>query len=989
MPDKAVTQERDGGKKDEKIMHTPMRGKTMTKKRNRSKENEEIMAPSKRGTAVKKRAHGKENEESIVRDEWQISKLMHARSLPGYVIMNIQDLPQSAQIHSGAPSVKKKKIVYAPMEVDEEEDREVECCVIECNVVGVQYYTGLCDKGEHLLLVREPNNPHDKWAVKACNMNGVQIGHLPRALVAHLAPLMDEMVETLRLAPCTNRPPGTYVMPIKITVYCPMSRLRTIQGKLALALNAYGVKDIRMGDGSGSTTSLRRSALGSMDSSEMFTPLVPWEYQQYVPQPKHITTSMYLHQRIALLWMQRMEMFRHVKQVYKDMDQIFLRNVTDKDMRPVIQGWQERHGIFYNISSNQPTRESPLLLRGGILGDDMGLGKTLEIISLIVWSIDKQREDQREGVTGPTLVVAPLSVLSNWSNQITQHVSQSTNLRVLVHHGATRAKAYTSDKNRKVLAETDVVITSYETLASDFAGGRREEKSTVSSGLYKTEYTGGFFRVILDEAHIIRNLHSQRTKACIAVPASRRWCVTGTVMLNSINDAQALFAFLRLKPWCEDGFWTHKIGAPCRMGIADGFHWVQCLMRTYCLRRHKNMMIPGRDGGSEQPLVDLPSKTIRVQSIDLNEQEMEWYTTVWEQVLDTLSAMAEGRASGKQPTVSPMTAVLVYLTRLRQLCCSMALLPHAMRQSLLRGRNVKLLEDVTQQWLMLERTQGKEFAEKMRDALMKSADEDECVICLELGSTVITPCGHCYHKPCIMESLNVKESCPLCRTPVTQNDLLEKPVDVEDLDRAREEEQAKSSERERRVREEPSSKLLAGLKYVQEHQKRDQIIVFSSFRTFLDLFSDVLHEHEIRHGMIVGSMNLKERERNLQHFQDGTSRVLLISLKAGSLGMNLVTANHVLLMDPWWNVAAEEQAIDRVHRLGQHKDVHVTRFCAAGTIEDRILDVQWIKNRSIRSVYSGRKKSRTDLVKERQALMGALFGDNIVQKVFGQERTRR
>ncbi|KAF9371002.1 hypothetical protein CPC16_003347 [Podila verticillata] len=74
--------------------------------------------------------------------------------------------------------------------------------------------------------------------------------------------------------------------------------------------------------------------------------------------------------------------------------------------------------------------------------------------------------------------------------------------------------------------------------------------------------------------------------------------------------------------------------------------------------------------------------------------------------------------------------------------------------------------------------------------------------------------------------------------------------------------------------------------------------------------------------------------------EDPRYSVMLISLKCGSLGLNMTVANHVVMMDPWWNPAIENQAIDRVHRIGQKREVFVHRLCIPETVEDRILDLQ-------------------------------------------------
>ena len=90
-----------------------------------------------------------------------------------------------------------------------------------------------------------------------------------------------------------------------------------------------------------------------------------------------------------------------------------------------------------------------------------------------------------------------------------------------------------------------------------------------------------------------------------------------------------------------------------------------------------------------------------------------------------------------------------------------------------------------------------------------------------------------------------------------------------------------------------------------------------------------------------GSMNVQARDAALKDFrEDCNVRVLLMSLKAGGVALNLTVANHIYLMDPWWNPAAEMQAIDRTHRLGQYKSIRAIRFIAANTVEERILQLQ-------------------------------------------------
>mmetsp|Transcript_20518 Transcript_20518/g.25929 ORF Transcript_20518/g.25929 Transcript_20518/m.25929 type:complete len:171 (-) Transcript_20518:296-808(-) len=124
-------------------------------------------------------------------------------------------------------------------------------------------------------------------------------------------------------------------------------------------------------------------------------------------------------------------------------------------------------------------------------------------------------------------------------------------------------------------------------------------------------------------------------------------------------------------------------------------------------------------------------------------------------------------------------------------------------------------------------------------------------------------------------------------------------------------------------------------------------IVFSQFVNMLDLIRWRLHSDpylaELGLGVraIHGGMNVQSRDAALEDFrEDRNVRVLLMSLKAGGVALNLTVANHVYLMDPWWNPAAEMQAIDRTHRLGQHRPIRAVRFIAVNTVEERILQLQ-------------------------------------------------
>ncbi len=128
-----------------------------------------------------------------------------------------------------------------------------------------------------------------------------------------------------------------------------------------------------------------------------------------------------------------------------------------------------------------------------------------------------------------------------------------------------------------------------------------------------------------------------------------------------------------------------------------------------------------------------------------------------------------------------------------------------------------------------------------------------------------------------------------------------------------------------------------------------RILIFSQFTRMLALIEDELQSASIDYCKLTGQ-TLK-RDEQVDRFQSGDVPVFLISLKAGGVGLNLTAADTVIHYDPWWNPAAENQATDRAHRIGQDKPVFVYKLIAEGTIEDRILDLQKNKQALADSIY--------------------------------------
>ena len=150
------------------------------------------------------------------------------------------------------------------------------------------------------------------------------------------------------------------------------------------------------------------------------------------------------------------------------------------------------------------------------------------------------------------------------------------------------------------------------------------------------------------------------------------------------------------------------------------------------------------------------------------------------------------------------------------------------------------------------------------------------------------------------------------------------------------------------------------------------VLVFSQFVSMLDLIGERLDAERLGYLKLTGATAKEERARLVASFQAGEARVFLISLKAGGVGLNLTAADVVIHYDPWWNLAAQNQATDRAHRIGQQRAVSVFKLIAEGTIEEKIAQMQERKHDLAQAVLGGEEMASSSLTKEDVlALLGA------------------
>jgi SNF2 family DNA or RNA helicase len=154
----------------------------------------------------------------------------------------------------------------------------------------------------------------------------------------------------------------------------------------------------------------------------------------------------------------------------------------------------------------------------------------------------------------------------------------------------------------------------------------------------------------------------------------------------------------------------------------------------------------------------------------------------------------------------------------------------------------------------------------------------------------------------------------------------------------------------------PSAKLERLVELLRElGAEGERALVFSQFTSHLALVRERLEAEQIAYEELDGQTPAGKRRERVQAFQEGSAPVFLLSLKAGGVGLNLTAATSVILLDPWWNPAVEDQAADRAHRLGQTRPVTIYRMIARGTIEEKILGLHARKRELVASVLEGKE----------------------------------
>ena len=701
-------------------------------------------------------------------------------------------------------------------------------------------------------------------------------------------------------------------------------------------------------------------------------------------------------------------------------------------------------------------KKNGILPKGGILADDMGLGKTIQSIALMLTN-PRPAQSTATSVTDKktlpstvgkgTLVVAPLALIKQWEGEIKNRVTESHMLKVCVHHGPQRTKRFED------LKKYDVVITTYQILVSEHgSSSQREDGPKVGCfGIH-------WYRVILDEAHTIKNRNAKATQACYALRSEYRWCLTGTPMQNNLDELQSLIKFLRIKPYNDLAVWKEQITKPMSQGRGGiAIKRLQFYLKAFMKRRTKDVLKqegalnpggkPSKDGQNNG--FKITARKVESVLAEFSPEERNFYDRLEQRTDRSLEQMMGGKKMN-------YASALVLLLRLRQACNH----PELVGGSMAKDRDALTTGSTSGAQTPRKSKVVDEEMDAMADLLGgMSVETKQCDVCqIELSKDEVSSgairCTECEedlvsqrrarekrknrkdrkdHLPAIKAKPEISKLRPPRNRRVILDDsedddaewvvpenerhapnlgkaggsddenaegggesLASDDTDTEDessiqIVRSRhpgivnldttDEEAEEAEEHSRRLSKKEgeeeegessssdsddpslasittSAKIRHLLTLLHRESSTHKFIVFSQFTSMLDLIEPFLKRDNLTFTRYDGSMRNDLREASLERLRNNSrTRILLCSLKCGSLGLNLTAASRVVILEPFWNPFVEEQAIDRVHRLNQTRDVVVYKLTIANTVEARILDLQEKKRALAKAAIGGDGKA--------------------------------
>ncbi len=696
--------------------------------------------------------------------------------------------------------------------------------------------------------------------------------------------------------------------------------------------------------------------------------------------------------------------------------------------------WNRYSTVF---SKNLPKKPQPC--NGGILADEMGMGKTVMCLSLIASDHDtpavtedeesaihtsrsrksvkkskiesdeeyeniSQRSNSTEvelgkgrkkskkvPLVGGTLIVAPMSLMNQWMEEANVKLKENT-MSTMMYYGSNRLDS-------KYLQQYGIVVTSYGVVVSEAKALSRtmEELRDVDdtnpdimaaireqiNGLFSIKWK----RVVLDEAHTIKNPATEAAKACCLIDAVNRWALTGTPIQNSLTDMYSIVKYLHHEPFDSYRFWKKTIADPQAGNDPRGMEILRGLLHNIMLRRTKDMCdITG------ERIVVLPKKQIFIEYVDLVEPEREFYDAIVHRSKQVF------RGYDNSTLRSKYAFLFTLLMRMRQACDHPYLVmsklddvddAHKITEDKVSSNSsnsssatdaIPSTED-TDGDVDMSQLFGNDFLAALYSKLKTSIathqsgesseqagfidqvmhnlqsleggdavaeNEVECPVCLDtpvITNACILPCGHIFCILCARNTIQKFHNCTVCSKACTVQELVplanvskpkSDPIPANNTTLAiqtmssgayikpgnaavNEVDNWRNWNRDRFIKS--KSKAATDAKYdMKNHQsskintilrilasvfsrpstdplavtvKPIKVVIFSQWTSMLDIIENALNSVNYKYKRLDGTMNQTSRAQSINQFNnDKDVRILLISLRAGGVGLNLTCIRH-------------------------------------------------------------------------------------------------
>lgn len=420
--------------------------------------------------------------------------------------------------------------------------------------------------------------------------------------------------------------------------------------------------------------------------------------------------------------------------------------------------------------------------------------------------------------------------------------------------------------------------------------------------------------------------------------------LTGTPIFNSLRDLYSILRFIGISGGLEGlEIFNRVLVRPLKQGDPSATLLLRAVMTAFTLRRRKEMKFV------DLRLPDLEESLYRIR---FTEKERQRYEALDAEAKGILNKYKKAQGFGASQAFAHLLEILL---RMRQ-CCN--------HWQLCGERVTNLLAQIDETKKTVDLTPENEKA--LQDILQLSIEsQDDCAICLEtLHDPVITTCAHSFGRECIAKVVETQGKCPMCRAELKEDMLVTPKNDCGD----------QSADDDLHLTQ-SSSKLETMMQILNASRySGNKTVIFSQWTRFLDIVQSRLDREGFKYCRIDGTRPAGQRDTSLQSLaSDENCTIMLASLGVCAVGLNLTAANQIILSDTWWAPAIEDQAVDRVHRLGQKKPTRVWRLVMDGTIEEQTIEIQKDKRKLMQLAFSEkagkRDKAKTGRLADIQRLL--------------------